>query len=186
MHSSTIDQKVTFKFVIVSFVAVLLTWFFHELTHWITSEALGYDALMKWNKVTPIEGMPANELHFIYISAAGPIFTILQAVVVYFILMKGGWNKMLYPLLFIPFYMRLLAGGFNVMRLNDEGKVGDYFGLGDYTLSIIVSAFLLFLVYKASKKYGLKASFHVWNTLLVMFFSSIIILADQAIDYRIL
>jgi len=178
------DQKITSKYVLASALAVLFTWFIHEFTHWITSESLGYESIMRINSVTPLAGQEVADLHKIYISASGPLITIIQAIIVFIVLLKR-WKKLIYPLLFTPLYMRIMAGGMNFIKPNDEGRISEFFGIGLYTLSFIVSAFLFFLVYKISKKYDLHRKFIIWTTLLVMIFSSILILSDQIIKIRI-
>lgn len=180
------DQKITFNYVLASFGAVLFTWLFHEFTHWVTSESLGYDSMMRLNSVSPLDPKKVTEWHAVYISASGPIFTILQAVVVYLFLRTKNWNKLIYPLLFTPLYMRALAGAMNFINANDEGRIGQFFGIGLYTLSIIVSLILFVLVYKISKKYELNWKFNVATTLLIMLFSSILIMSDQFLGIRIL
>ncbi|SFS93538.1 hypothetical protein SAMN04487906_2193 [Zhouia amylolytica] len=180
------DTKITAKYVLASAGAVLFTWLIHEFTHWVTSEALGYEAIMTLNTVSPLTGQEQTDWHKIYISASGPLITILQALIVFMFLLKKGWNKLVYPLLFTPLYMRVMAGFFNFIKPNDEGRVSDFFGLGLFTLSIIVSAILFFLVYRISKKHQLNWKFNILTLLVVIFFSSILIMADQFLGIRIL
>ncbi|WP_274474574.1 hypothetical protein [Mangrovimonas aestuarii] len=180
------DQKITWKYLLVCIGAVFFTWITHELTHWFTSESLGYDSLLTLNKVSPISGQKYTELHNVYVSASGPLITIMQAVIVYIFLIKRNWNKLVYPFLFTPLYMRLLAGGMNFINPNDEGRISEYFGLGVFTLSILVSVILFYLVYKISNRYKLGWKFNTWTTILIMFASSILILSDQLLHIRIL
>jgi hypothetical protein len=173
------NQKISFKYILLVFGAVLFTWLFHEFGHWISYKLMGFEPYLSFNKV----GIRGNDLpnttQQLLGTAAGPIITLLQAIVAYYILIKKGWNKYLYPFLFIPFYMRLLAGIMNVMSPNDEGVISQHFGLGLFTISIMMSLVLFWLVYKVSKKYQLTPKFHLFNTLLVMLFSSLVILSDQ-------
>jgi hypothetical protein len=180
------DKKITLKYSLACFGAVLFTWIIHEFTHWITYTSLGYEAIMTLNTVSPIKGQEPNDWHKIYVSASGPLITIVQAVIVYLLLMKKRWHKSVYPLLFTPLYMRVLAGLFNFINPNDEGRISEFLGIGLFTLSIIVSVCLFFLVYKVSKRYELNRKFNISTTLLVMFFSSILIMADQFSGIRII
>lgn len=181
-----IDKKLNLKYVIACLSAVIFTWVIHEFTHWITSESLGYEAIMTLNTVTPIAGQEQTDWHKIYISASGPLITIAQAIIVFIILMKKGWNKFAYPLLFTPLYMRALAGFFNFINPNDEGRISQFFGIGLFSLSIIVSLILFFLVYKTSKRYELNWKFNTLTALIIMTFSSILIMSDQLFGIRIL
>lgn len=180
------DQKITWKYLLACLGAVLFTWIIHEFTHWITSESLGYESVLTLNTVSPISGQKYTELHNVYVSASGPLITIVQAVIVFIFLFNRNWNKSIYPFLFTPLYMRLLAGGMNFINHNDEGRISEYFGLGVFTLSILVSAILFFLVYKISKTYKLSWKFNTWTTLIIMVLSSILVLSDQILHIRIL
>lgn len=180
------EQKINVKYIITSIIAVILTWIIHEFTHWLTSESLGYQSIMRLNSVYPKKGQKLNELHNIYISASGPIITVFQAIITFFILKTKGWNKYIYPILFVPFYMRLLAGIMNLFNPNDEGRISEFLGIGLYTISIIISSFLLFLVIKTSKKYRLNWKFNFWTTIITIIISSILILYDQFLGGRIL
>lgn len=180
------DQKITWKYLFACIGAVLFTWIIHEFTHWITSESLGYESVLTLNKVSPIAGQKYTELDYIYVSATGPLITIIQAIIVFIFLIKRNWNKLVYPFLFTPLYMRLLAGGMNFINPNDEGRISEYFGLGVFTLSILVSMILFFLVYKISKEYRLSWKFNTWTTLIIIVVSSILVLSDQILHIRIL
>lgn len=180
------DQKITWKYLFACLGAVLFTWIIHEFTHWVTSESLGYDSAMTLNKVSPISGLRYTDLHSVYVSATGPLITIIQAVIVFIVLINRNWNKLIYPFLFTPLYMRLLAGGMNFINPNDEGRISEYFGLGVFTISILVSIILLFLVYKISNKYKLSWKFNTWTTIIIMAVSSLLVLSDQILHIRIL
>ncbi|WP_347922331.1 hypothetical protein [Pontimicrobium sp. SW4] len=180
------NQKINGKYLAAGIVAVMFTWLIHEFTHWLTSELLGYKTIMQLNVTYPIESETPIELHQAFISISGPIITIIQALVVFIILEKRDWNKYLYPFLFTAFYMRVLAGLMNFINANDEGRVSQYLGIGTFTLSIIVSGLLFFLVYKISKKYSLRWKFQLATYLIIMIVSSILILSDQFLEIRII
>lgn len=173
------NQKISFIYVLVAFAAVLFTWFIHEFAHWLAYTLQGYDAFMGLNKAGVRGDEVPNIDQQVLGAAAGPIITVLQAILAYGFLKKNDWNKYVYLILFIPFYMRFLAGLMNVIQPNDEGFIGQQLGIGMFTISIIISAFLFWLVFKTSKSYQLKARFHVFTTLLIMFFSSVVIMVDQ-------
>ena len=82
------EQKINGKYIIISIIIVIFTWIIHELTHWITSEYLGYESLMRLNSVSLANEQEQTEWHKIYISASGPIITIFQAIIAFFILKK--------------------------------------------------------------------------------------------------
>jgi hypothetical protein len=179
------DIRITFRYFFTAFLAVLITWLFHEFAHWLTSESLGYDTIMRLNATLPEKGQKVSEWHHIITSAAGPLATILQAIIL-FILLKNNWNKYLYIFLFTAVFMRSLASIMNVIQPNDEGRISVFLGVGLYTLPLLVSGFLYYLCYNISKKYRLTLKFNALTLVIVLLFSSILILADQLIGIRIL
>lgn len=181
-----IDQKITLEYILHGILAVFFTWIVHEFAHWATSEFLGYKSIMRINGVSFVDGENPSDLHKIIISASGPIVTILQGFIAFILLKSRNWNKFLYMLLFVAFYMRFLAGLMNFLNLNDEGRISSFLGIGTFTLPIIVSGLLFLMVYKISKKYDLKWKFQLWSTFIVMVLSSILILSDQFLGVRIL
>ncbi len=166
-------------------LAVAFTWLIHELGHWMAGTLLGYEMKMTLNQAGLVEGGYTPAWHSLVVTAAGPVVTILQACIVFAIFRKTS-NVALYPLLFVPFYMRLLAGAINFIHLNDEGKLSLALGVGTYTLPALVSLALLTLVIKASRRAAFRTKFQVGTTLSVMLFSSILILLDQYLKIRLL
>lgn len=180
------DTKINVQYITTIVGSVLFTWLLHEFVHWFTAEILGYTAVMQLNGTAIASSQNVSELDQAIVSISAPLITVFQALVAFFCLKKQGWNQYLYPFLLVPFYMRLLAGLMNAINPNDEGRVGEFLGIGLYTIPVVVGAFLFFLVYKTSKKYQLKSKFQWFTVLLIMFFSSVLILADQFFKIRIL
>ncbi len=180
------DQKVTLKYILSGILAVAITWIIHEFAHWLTSELLGYKNTMRLNGTSLVKGQNPSEIERAIISISGPIITILQGAIIFVYLKSRGWNKYIYPLLFTAFYMRFLAGLMNLIMANDEGRVGQFLGIGTFTLSIIISGLLFFMVYKISRKYKLNWKFQLWTTLVIMSASSLLIFFDQVFKFRIL
>jgi len=180
------DQKITIKYILAGIIAVIFTWIIHEFAHWLTSELYGYETIMRLNGTSPVNGENPTDLHKIVISASGPIVTVMQGLIVFLVLKSRKWNKYLYLFLFTAFYMRFLAGLMNFINLNDEGRISVFLEIGTFTLPIIVSGFLFFMVYKISRKYKLNWKFQLWTTIIVMVASSFLILSDQFFGIRII
>ena len=180
------DKKLTFNYILVVTVAVIFTWVIHEFAHWLTSGLLGYETIMRLNGTSPANGENVNDWHKIFISASGPIVTILQGLMAFIILKNQTWNKYIYPLLFTAFYMRLLAGLMNFVNPNDEGRIGAFLEIGIFTLPLIVSGLLFYMVHNIAKKFTLSLKFQLWTTLIVMVVSSMLILSDQFFGIRII
>ncbi len=180
------DQNITIIYILTGILTVVLTWFIHEFVHWLTSELLGYETIMRLNGTSTIAGQNPTELHKAIISISAPIVTTLQGLIVFVFLKSRGWNKYLYPLLFTAFYMRFLAGLMNLIMANDEARVGQFLGIGTFTLSIIISGVLFFMLYKTSRKYKLNWKFQLWTTIIIMLSSSLLIFFDQYFKIRLL
>lgn len=176
---------INFKYVLAILVAVIFTWILHEFSHWTAGELLGNDMIMTLNGCYPKSGQYRENWHSTVISAAGPIVTLIQAIVFYSLL-KVKSEKLLFPFLLTCLYMRFLAGVMNFINPNDEGRISTDLGLGVFTLSILMVGILFYLTYAASKAKGFQSKFVVSTILLIMLFSSVVILSDQALGVKIL
>ena len=174
-----LTSGINMRYILVAIAAVLLTWLLHEFAHWLCGELLGNEMGMTFNSSYPRQEAYKKPWHATLISSAGPLLTLMQAIVFYRLLKKAG-TYLLFPFLFTPFYMRLLAGVMNLINLNDEGRVSNDLGLGTYTLPVIIAGILFYFVYDIIKARKFGAKFIVGNILLTMLLSSIIIIADQA------
>jgi hypothetical protein len=74
----------------------------------------------------------------------------------------------------------------NLIMANDEYRIGQFLGIGTFTLSIIISGLLLFMVYKISGKQKLNWKFQLWTTLVIISESSLLIFFDRVFKFRIL
>ena len=170
--------EITYQYILVSALAVILSFLFHELTHFLTGEVLGYNMKMTLNSASLINGNYNNALHQNIVSISGPIFTIIQAIIFYYIIKKNG-NYLLYPFLFVPFLMRVMAMVVSIFNANDEARVSEWLGIGKWTLPILIIAFLFFLVYKCSKQQKYTLKFNIINYLLATVFLSTVVLLNQ-------
>lgn len=180
------DQKITLQFIAGLIIVVFITWFIHEFAHWLTSEYLGYETIMRLNSTSTVAGQNPTELHNNITSAAGPVITIIQGFISYGLLKFRKWNKYVYAFLFTAFFMRFLAGIMNVIMLNDEGRISAYLKLGAFTLPVMVSGILFYMVYKIARKYKLKWKFQLSLSLLQVVAVTALIFFDQYFKLRIL
>lgn len=180
------DKKINLKFTSVLIAVVFITWIIHEFAHWLTSEALGYDTIMRLNGTSPMEGENPTDIHKIITSSAGPIITIIQGLAAYAFLKYRKWNKYIYAFLFTAFFMRFMASVMNLVMLNDEGRISVYLQLGTFTLPIMVTGLLFYLVFRTSKKYELNWKFHLLTTVIINIAITALILTDQYFKIRLL
>lgn len=174
------------KYILVVGLAVFLSWVVHEFAHWLAGQILGNPMAMTLNTSYPTNGDYKEAWHANIISAAGPIITLLQAFLFYFLLMRQNTNKFLFPFLLACLYMRTLAGFLNFINLNDEGRISKDLGIGTFTLSAIVVSILFYFTYRVVKERRYSTKFVVLTILLIMFFSSVIVLLDQAMKIQLL
>ncbi len=157
------------KYILITVFAVLFTWVAHEYCHWIVGRCLGYPMAMTLNSAYALT--PSGNYNFDWehqvSSAAGPIFTIFQAITVYLI-MKYRNVPLLYSTLFICFLSRFGATmlSFKPNNFNDEARISHFLGIGDFTLPILVTVFLLVLVALTIRRYQFSAKFVFLNFLL--------------------
>jgi hypothetical protein len=166
------------QYVLAAALAVFLTSLFHELAHWVTGELLGNRMAMNLNAAYPVSGEYLQPWHAHVITAAGPIFTVLQAFVFYLLTRKYK-HKFLYLFLFTPLIMRVLALFMNFLTPNDEGRISLALGLGLLTVPIVVCSILFLLTWKVSRQNGYSVKFNAVSTVLVIFFLSVVILSTQ-------
>jgi hypothetical protein len=176
---------ITVKYFWVTALAVFLSFELHELSHYLTGEALGNTMAMTLNSGYPVAGHYLKDWHATVVSAAGPLFTILQGILFYFLLRKKD-NYYLYPFLFISFFMRFSAMIISFFNPNDEARISISLGLGRFTLPAIVSLFLFYLVYTISKQYQYSKRLQLFTVLFSIFIYSSIILCDQYFHVRII
>lgn len=173
-----IRQKINIKYILITLIAVISSWLLHEFAHWIAGEMLGYQMSMTLNTTYPSSGKYLLQEHYVMISAAGPIVTIIEAIIIFMIL-KRKRQIILYPFLFTCFYMRFFATVISFKNPNDEARISSFLGLGKFTLPILVSIFLFYLIYIISKHFRLELKFNLLTFALILLFSSVLILANQ-------
>lgn len=183
MSFTSKNNTITLSYCVITALAVFVTWELHEFAHWATGTASGYDMVMTLNKTYSLTGVTNSQAQLI--SAAGPVVTLLEAIVI-FLVMRYRNSGSLYAFLFTCFYCRLFAAFISFLNLNDEARISKYLGIGTFTLPLIMSAVLFMLVYNTSRRYGFNGRFNAATLGLVIFFSSVIILADQFFHVRLL
>ena len=131
--------------------AVIFTYGFHELGHWLAYYFMGYDATFSITSVkllNPEFVLEGKEL--LLQNLAGPIFTLIQVFLFYF-LIKNKSNKLIYPFILVPFIFRLLAGIVFRNQPIDEGSISFLFEWSSNLGFIIMLTILGLLCYKTTR-----------------------------------
>lgn len=126
-----------------------LTNLVHESAHWLMGAAFGFEMRFGLNAVTYLSATEPWQRALA--DAAGPVVTIIQGIVAYVLVMRGG-SARVFAFLYVAFFMRLVAGLVSVMHPNDEARVSMFLGMGKWTLPVLVAAGLAVLVVKGSRR----------------------------------
>jgi hypothetical protein len=146
-----VSQPVGWRFYLVLILACPLTFLVHEGAHWLMGQGLGYSMTMSLNGANPRSGGFTVDAHAMWVSAAGPLITLLQGVVA-FLLIRSGKHLLAYPFLFIAWMMRFAAAVVSIKHPNDEARISQMLGLGTWTLPVLIVAVLFALLYNANQR----------------------------------
>lgn len=124
----------------------------HELAHYATGEALGYDSWFNLNYAGFNTEARPSAFEQSLITLAGPAVTVLQAVIAA-LLIRSRTQLWLYGIVVAAFYMRATAFAISMMVYpNDEARISMLMGLPIWVLPSIVVASLLGLTIWAAYK----------------------------------
>ena len=143
----------TSRFYAVLIAAGLVTYLIHEGAHWIVGRWVGLEVDFSLNAVTPTS--PATATQHLLMSAAGPLITIVQALIAFVIVRRCASGSAFAFLLWAAF-MRVVASGISTVLPNDEARVGVALGLGYWTLPLLVSLALGALAWTASRTFDVR------------------------------
>lgn len=141
------------RFYAILFFVGVGTFFIHEFAHWITGIVLGHDMVATPNHVWSRN--PMNTWDQAMVSAAGPLVTIAQGIAGFW-LVKRWRSRLGFALLYMAFFMRLLACFMSLFNPNDEARISQLLGLGTLTLPLMVVMGLFALVVSASRELGIR------------------------------
>lgn len=175
-----IVQKSAFspRFYATLFFVGIGTFLVHEFAHWLTGVALGHDMVVTPNHVWSRN--PMSALDQIMVSSAGPVITIAQGIVGFW-LVKHRRSQFGFALLYMAFFMRLLAAGMSFLNPNDEAKVSQLLGLGTWPLPLIVVTGLFGLLISASRNLELRFRDQLFCYLVASIVVTLIVGADAAL-----
>jgi hypothetical protein len=137
----------------ILFLVGLGTFLFHEFAHWLAGVALGHDMIASPNHVWSKDPMPVGDQGLV--AAAGPLVTIVQGIIGFW-LVRRRQSHVGFALLYMAFFMRLLATAMSLFNPNDEASVSQLLGIGTWTIPLIVVSGLFILFQAASRKLKLR------------------------------
>ena len=161
-------QNTNLKYIGICLLAVFISFFLHEGAHFLMGKVLGYDMWMNLNSAGIVGDGTFNtawKKHLV--SAAGPIFTIIQGLVVFYIIKKSK-NLMWYPFIFTGVLMRLFAAVVSYFGMsNDEARISEWLGIGKMTLPLLVSGFLIYLTVSLTRHCKISWKFNLVTFILI-------------------
>ncbi len=165
------DAKPGPVFYLSMFIIIIVTMVMHEIVHWLTGRALGYEMYFTLTKSSLMEGGWRSEADYAIVSIAGPLFTASIGAL-------GAWlaiSKRMafgYELIFTAFMQRFLAMAMSALFIpNDEARVSLFLGLPWWVLPLAFVVPLLGLTIWSSRvlKFGLLVNFMCYITVSLAF-----------------
>ena len=161
--------------------AAVVTWGIHEFAHWFAGTALGYEMWISFNRVGLVSGEYEPAWHANIVSAAGPMITWIQAVLV--LLAIRRWNFLwLYSFLYLTVWTRALAMGISfIAHPNDEARISLDLGMPIWLLPAVSVLFTLSLTWLGSRylKVGWKGQLLAY--VMASIVSTIVVMSDQVL-----
>ena len=131
------------------FLVGIATFVVHEGFHWLAGTLLGYPMQVSPNQAW--SSAPMTPAHAMVVSIAGPLATYGQAAVGYR-WVRARTALVGFAMVYMAFFMRLVAMAVSAFNPNDEARVSRDLGLGQWTLPAVVVVALLVLVVLASRR----------------------------------
>jgi len=130
---------------------VAATFALHEAAHGLATAALGHDAFIRVNSSGLVGSEVLTPLVENLTSAAGPLLTIIQGFLGAILIIGWGWRRG-FVVVAAALLMRLLAAVASLRLPNDEARLGLSWGIGYWTVHLIVISVLLVLTIWAARR----------------------------------
>ena len=131
--------------------AAIFTWGIHEYAHWQIGVLRGYDMWITFNQAGPTQGHFESRLDQILVAAAGPIVTIVQALVSVALIVRFR-QLWLYAFLFLTLWTRVLAFAVSYLtHPNDEAVISNLLSLPMWLIPSVSVCILFCATYYGSR-----------------------------------
>ena len=179
-------NKISLKYVGTLFLVVILSCIIHEFGHFLTGVLLGNNMGMDLNRAYPLEGSYAASWHYPIVVSAGPVFTMVQAILALVLIHVSVPTNFLYAFLLEPVTLRIWPYLVSPFMFQDEAKVCDYLGMSPWVLPIGVWIFLALLAWVGSKKMKINVKFTFFTILLILIVFQIVLRTNNYVVSLIL
>jgi hypothetical protein len=151
LQESQISTGVVLSMIPIAF----FTYLFHESGHWAFGELMGNEMTLSLNNSTPKSGHFIREFHSLVSAMGGPLFTILQALIL-MIITKLTASVYAYAMVFMAAFSRFFSIVFGGISLQDEARIASMLHVSAYMVASIVLLILFFLLWRSSRILNLK------------------------------
>ena len=108
----------------------------HEIGHGLAGKALGYSVIVRSNHASVEGGVFRSATDALIMSAAGPLVTLLIALVAWPMAQRG--SKLAAGVVLAALASRLIAAVVSLNYSNDEARISLALGIGKWTLFAVV------------------------------------------------
>ena len=150
MNRPRLDARFWLSLLLVTFATFLL----HEGGHWLAGTVQGARMSFGLNGSGRIGGAHPDAAGAMWVIAAGPLVTIVQALIALALVLRTR-SMLAYAFLFSAAYMRWMAAVISLFNPNDEARLSSLHGWGTWTLPAAVVAGLVLLTWIGSRRLGL-------------------------------
>jgi hypothetical protein len=148
------DRQLGLKFFLLFIPAAYGSYLIHEFGHWAVGELLGNQMAYSLNYVWPEHGHYLHAVDDLYVSLAGPAFSILQSLCALLVIEK--WRAVYaYPFAFFPMFSRFFSLALGGFGKQDEARISVILGLWEYAVAAVVLVTLLTIVTRCSGRLGI-------------------------------
>lgn len=144
------------RFYMALLIAALLTFVLHEAAHALAGMAMGHDMQIGLNSVSARGGAAMAARDAFLVTAAGPLATVLQAVIAWLVIARGKIGRsgagVAYAFLFAAWFMRFAAAFVSLFHPNDEARLGLMLGWNMWLLPGAMVITLLALTWAGARR----------------------------------
>ena len=150
MNRLRLDARFWLTLLAVYFVTAAV----HEGGHWLAGALQGAEMSYSLNGVERVGGAELSRHGSLWVTAAGPLVTIVQALTAFLVVLRTR-SVLAYGFLFSAAFMRWMAAAISLFNPNDEARLSMEHGWGPWTLPAVVVAGLVALTVIGSRRLGL-------------------------------
>jgi hypothetical protein len=173
-------------FTVAWLIAIVFASFvLHELAHGYAGTALGFDMAVRLNGASTLGAVAITPLALDLITAAGPAFTLLQGLAAAVVAWATRWT-LAFHVTAAALMMRMTGAFGSLSRPNDEARLGLSWGIGYWTLHVLVVGALALLTLWAFRSARLTLRHGVFTFLVIVAGVTLAVFLDRRLPQIVL